>query len=315
MQTQLELAAPPYGCAALGKLRAVLMHRPGPELDLVDAANAGDWLFNAAPDRDGMAAEHELFREMLKRNGVEVYELSHYVHHGRLLLPRLPNLMYLNDTAVITNRGSILSAMGDPGRKHESLIVKEALNNLGVPPLIELNGPDDAMEGAVILSNASLLVFNTERCKYTSVHRFIHLALQVFDEVVYVDLPKNLRFAHANRVFNRIRTDLALAYLPVLQDCFLFRKGYVRKLNFRDYLGRRGTEVVGVSDDEQMRLACAFVLLDSGKIIQFEGAFEGSTLEHLERRGIEVLSLQSQALRAGSGGPQCLTLDILRTSG
>lgn len=309
---EMSNASVPFGCSAFGRLRSVLMHRPGIELDLVQKENADEWLFDSAPDRARIQQEHDRFRETLIAHGVEVYALSSFVHRARILFPRLPNLMYLNDTAVVTDKGAIFSSMAHPVRRHESLAVKEALGNLGIPSLIELDGPEDALEGVMALSGSSLMVFHTERSKYTSVHKFIQKALRIFDEVIYIDLPKARRFAHPNRVFNQIRRDLALAYLPVLQDCFMFRRGYVRKLNFPEYLERKGVELVGVSDEEQRGLACAFLLLESGKLMHFEQALLPATRDLLDEKGVRAISIPSAALSAGGGGPQCLTLEIHR---
>ena len=54
-----------------GRLRAVLLHRPGDELDAVDAADPGRALFAAKVDPARAQAEHDAFAAVLREHGVD----------------------------------------------------------------------------------------------------------------------------------------------------------------------------------------------------------------------------------------------------
>ena len=302
----------PYGCDKLGRLRSVLLHNPGEELSLVDKSNYKQWLFDKVPNIEKFREEHNRYRDLLISHGVKVYELSDYVEHNRELIPTMPNLTYLHDVAVISNLGAILSRMIQIGRKNEEIVVKEALNNLGIPIFSEFEDDDDVFEGCLLLSDETMLVANTERHSYSSIMKFIPTALQKFKEVIYVDLPRSRRFMHPDTIFNRVKHDLALAYLPVFKETFLFTDGTQRKIDFRSYMKQNGFKIIGVSDSEQKRLACSFVPLVSGVIFHYDNALDDQTKKKLVKQGVDLILFHPNALLAGGGSLRCLTLRLNR---
>lgn len=136
-KTRLNIA---YGCEELGKLKSVLVHTPGDELSLINESNYKRWLFDKVPDISRYVEEHRSYQELLESNGVKVYELEDHVDENVDMIRKMPNLTFLHDIAVISRKGAILSKMRPPARENEEIVVKEALNNLGVPVLKEFNG-------------------------------------------------------------------------------------------------------------------------------------------------------------------------------
>src|SRR5262245_42406686 len=78
-----------WGCTNdVGRLRAVLMHRPGPEVNIVDTARRLDigafgdeqagwyWRGTEGPDLAAMQAQHDGLAAILEREGVEVVRLE-----------------------------------------------------------------------------------------------------------------------------------------------------------------------------------------------------------------------------------------------
>ncbi len=122
-----------YGCENFGRLTRVMLHRPGKAFELINSENHKQWLFDRVPDIERFAEEHDRYREMLVSLGVEVLELSDHVTRNLALIDRMPNLIYLHDIAVISGRGAILSRMAWDARRDEQVVVREALNNLGIP--------------------------------------------------------------------------------------------------------------------------------------------------------------------------------------
>lgn len=301
-----------YGCDKLGKLKSVLVHTPGGELALINESNYKRWLYDKVPDIPGYVEEHRSYQELLESNGVKVYELGEYVDENLDLIKRMPNLTFLHDIAVISSKGAILSKMRPPARENEEIVVKEALSNLGVPILKEFNGVEGFFEGCLLLSKETIFIADTERHSYPFIQEFISDILNDFDEVIYTRVPKARRYMHPDTVFNRIRKDLALAYLPAFEETCLFTEDSVERIDFEKFIQEKGMEIITVSDSEQSRLACSFVPLESGTIFHYDIALDQETMKKLEIEGVEIIPFHPEAMRAGGGSLRCHTLRLCR---
>ncbi len=311
MNVEGLLTAAGYGCDVLGRLRRVMLHRPTEALRLITPANCRRWLWDDVPDIGRFVDEHDRYRALLESCGVEVVELADCVaDQGRL--GRLPNLIYLHDTAVISRRGALLSAMASPARRGEARVVKEALTHLGVPVLIELDDPADRFEGCLLLSEQGLLVADTERHDARTIRKFIRRALEHFEEVIYVAVPKARRFMHPDTIYNRVDQHLALAYPPALIRAVLFTREGAEPIDVVEHMRSRDVEVLAVSDAEQAAHACSFVPLEPGVIIHYDTALSRQTRRRLERRGVELILFHPEAMLAGGGSLRCLTLRLHR---
>jgi arginine deiminase len=308
-KTRLNIA---YGCDELGRLQSVLVHTPGGELTLINESNYKHWLYDKVPDIPGYVKEHRSYQELLESNGVKVYELGDYVDENVDLIRKMPNLTFLHDTAVVSSKGAILSKMRPPARENEEIVVKEALNNLGVPILKEFNGEEDFFEGCLLLSKETIFVADTERHSYPFIREFISDILNDFNEVIYTRIPKARRYMHPDTVFNRIRENLALAYLPAFEETCLFTEDSVERIGFKKLMQERGMEIVSVSDSEQSRLACSFVPLESGTIVHYDIALDQETRKNLANEGVEIIPFHPEAMRAGGGSLRCHTLRLCR---
>lgn len=301
-----------YGCDELGRLKSVLLHTPGEELSLINESNYLFWLYDEVPDISGYIEEHRRYRELLESNGVKVHELSDYVEENKAMIGKMPNLTFLHDTAVISERGAMLSRMRPPARENEEVVVKEALMRLGIPILNEFNGSDGFFEGCLLLSKDTLFVAETERHTYPFVRKFVSKILDEFKEVLYVRTPKARRYMHPDTIFNRIREDLALAYLPAFEDTCLFTRDSRERIDFREFMQQRGMEIIPVSDSEQSRLACSFVPLESGTIFHYDTALDSKTKKALAEEAVEIIPFHPEAILAGGGSLRCHTLRLCR---
>ena len=301
-----------YGCDELGRLKSVLMHTPGEELFLVNESNYKHWLYDKVPDISEYIKEHRSYQGLLESNGVKVYELEDYVDESIDLIKRMPNLTFLHDIAVISEKGAILSKMRPPAREKEEVVVKEALSNLGIPILSEFDEGEGFFEGCLLLSKEIVFVADTERHTYSFIRKFISNILNEFNEVIYVRVPKARRYMHPDTVFNRIREDLALAYLPAFEETCLFTEDYRKKIDIKAFMHEKGVKIIPVSDSEQRRLACSFVPLESGTIFHYETALDQKTRKSLENEGVEIIPFSADAIRAGGGSLRCHTLRLCR---
>ena len=307
-----DISSIPYGCDELGRLKSVLVHTPGDELTLVNESNYKQWLYDRVPDISGYIEEHRNYQEILESNGIKVYELTDHVEENLELVRKMPNLTFLHDTAVISKKGAILSKMRPPARENEEIVVKEALGNLGIPILSEFNGKRGFFEGCLLLSKETIFVAETERHTYPFIQEFISNILSEFDEVIYTRIPKARRYMHPDTVFNRIKEDLALAYLPAFEETCLFTEHSTKKIDFKEFMREKGMGIIPVSDSEQSRLACSFVPLESGTIFHYDTALDQKTRKILLDEGVEIIPFHPEALRAGGGSLRCHTLRLCR---
>lgn len=305
------MAVQAYGCERFGRLRTAVLHCPRKELQGITSANHGDWLFDAVPDIDRYCAEHAQYAELLRQHGVEVIELADHVSRHRALAESLPNLCYLHDSSVISSRGAILSKMSFPGRKREEIVVKEALENLGIPIFHEF-GPDDDFEGCLLFAPDLLFLAKTERHSARSLERFIPTALTHFREIIYAEIPAARRFMHPDMVLNRVREDLALTFLPAMLHTYRITADRREEIDFERYMTARGVELLNVSEDEQQRWATTFVPLEPGTLFHYDIALAPATRRALAHRGVTLIEFHPDALLAGGGSLRCLTLRVWR---
>jgi arginine deiminase len=60
----------------IGRLKKVMLHRPGPEIENIIPEYLENLLFDDIPYLKAARAEHDVFAELLRQNGVEVYYLT-----------------------------------------------------------------------------------------------------------------------------------------------------------------------------------------------------------------------------------------------
>jgi arginine deiminase len=199
-----------------------------------------------------------------------------------------------------------------PARRGEEIVVREALANLGVPILHEFTEPSDMFEGFLVYSPETAFVAETERHSRATIEKFIGEARRFFREIIFVEAPRARRFKHADTIFNRIDRDLAMAYLPAFKSTHVFSARGAERVDFVEYMRRRGVDLIEVSDAEQLRDACTFVPLQPGVIFHHDNALEKTTQAALARRGVELIPFHFEALAAGGGSLRCQTLRLRR---
>jgi arginine deiminase len=300
-----------YGTEGFGKLKTVILHRPDAALKQITKNNYGHFLWDQVPDIDRYLEEHRRYQQLLEENGVQVYQLSDLVERHTALLERLPNLAYMNDIAVVTTKGSVLSKMSSMGRCHEELVVREALEMLGVPVLYEPK-EGDAFEGFLYIDKDTVFVANTERHNSQSIERFIDFITDHYSRVIYAIIPKARRFMHPDMILGRVTEHMLVYYPPAFLNTFLVTKKGIDQIDLKSWFKSRGTELVPVSDNEQQKWGTSFVTLEPGVIVNYDISLQTPTLRTLEKEGVRFIHFHPEALLAGGGSLRCLTLRLLR---
>lgn len=300
-----------FGIDEFRRLKKVLAHRPDTSIRLITKDNYKYFLFEFQPDVDEYLQEHNKYSHLLKSHNVEVYELSQYVHRNSDLLNRLPNLAYMHDIAVASKHGAILSKMSSGGRQHEELVVREAFQNMGMPILYEFS-EGDQFESFLILSSQTIFIANTERHSANSIKKFIQFMLGYYEEIIYVEVPQERRFMHADMFCSRMTQNLIIAYLPAfLKSWHITHKGQ-EEIDFKQFMKSRMIDIISISDDEQRKWGCSFVALEPGVIINYDISLNQQTINTLEHEGIKFIHFHPEALLAGGGSLRCLTFKMWR---
>ena len=300
-----------YGIERFGRLKTVLLHRPDQSLRVITEENREYFLFDKVPNVDRYLEEHQQYGALLQRHGVLVHQLSDHVRRNTELLERLPNLAYLHDTAVISSFGAIISKMSSMGRRHEEIVVREALTDLGVPVLYE--PPEgESFEGCLLLAPGIVFVADTERHSRSSIHKFIEFILGYFDEVLYAKIPQERRFMHPDMVLNRVTDRLMLYYPPAFLEVFSITKEKQTFVNIKAWMNARKVDLIPLSDQEQRQWGCSFVPLEPGVLINYDISLSPQSVHTLEQEGVRLIHFHPDAILAGGGSLRCLTMRIWR---
>lgn len=276
-----------WGSASeIGRLRAVLLRRPGPELDAVTDFDAMQMRSDLAPDL--VRQQHDALAEAYRAHGVVV----HYVEHGRI---DKPNAMFVRDLMLMTPEGAIVTRPASTVRAGEERLVAEALARLGVPILMSVHG-SGTFEGADVIWVDGDLCFLAEglRTNEEGADQVERMLREIgVANVVRVGLPHGAM--HLDGLLAVVDRDLA-AIWP-------------RRTPFKvvETLRKRGFRFIDVEDEREAQecLPMNFVALAPGEILMPSG---GERMrERYAAAGVRCHTVEiGECIKAG-GGIHCMT--------
>jgi arginine deiminase len=272
-----------------GRLEAVLLHRPGPELARV--ADPGEALMLGRPDPEGAAREHDALAAGYREAGVEVHRVDPPVHPS-------PNLMFVADLFFMTPEGAILARPAGEARAGEERWVQRRLADLGVPILRAVGG-EGTFEGAdaMWLDAGTVLLGRGLRTNGEGARQVASTLADLGVRAVPVDLPPGVM--HLMGEVRLVDRDLALARRLRLPDPAVAA------------LRERGYEVRFLPDDTEMddRYAHNTVTLGPREVLMPAGC--PHTQGFLEAAGVRCRTVPLHEIPLAAGGIGCLT-GILR---
>lgn len=269
-----------------GTLRAVLTHRPGPEIDGIADARAALWHDVVEPE---LAREqHDRLTEVYRAHGVTVHEL------GPAPLDK-PNSYFCRDVFAMTPFGAILARPASASRAGEERTAAAALARIGVPILHSVFGMA-TFEGADVMVVDESLVFVAEGQRTN--REGARQVAQVFrdagiPEVEIVQLPYGC--GHLDGMVNIVDRDLALIY-PT-------------QLPWRVYelLRARGYRFLDVPDLDEARHGMALNLVPLAPGLVLMPAGNPVTRAALGDAGVSCLEVAVDELMKGAGSVHCMT--------
>jgi arginine deiminase len=297
-----------------GQLRTVLMHAPGQELQLVHPTTFTKCLFADAVDPEQFREDHQRFVDVLQSEGVKVHLLTQVLRDRRLLatIQRLPNLVYVRDTAAVTRRGYVLGRMRSPVRRRETKIVEAALNQLDIPMLMKPEMPSTIECGdLVFLDDDTLLLGVGNRSNLAGLRQLITSATNSGLQTL-VSIPLPPWAIHLDGTMMVLDRDLAIVHKPCFgSTASVFRNGQMSKrLNFLQFLKAYGMKLVKVTDYERQRRATNVVAIGPRKVVGYAG--NSRVKRELVQNGVDFIEIEGAELIRGYGGPRCMTMPILR---
>lgn len=293
-----------WGCDNdVGRLKAVLMHRPGVEVTIVDPAKrlegldaygdrAAGWYWRGAepPDLGAMQAQHDELVHLLRAEGVEVVMLDKPAK-GRM------KSCYTRDSCIALKGGAIVTRLGPRIRRGEELPVTRTLAKLGCPILRTISGSAILEGGSFAWLNESTAVLGlSSRCNAAGADQLEEVLRSQGVELLRVELT-GYRL-HIDGLFVMLDRDLALINPNLLPFWFL------------EKLGELGIEAVEVHPDDPVSTINCLAVAPRRVIITT--GLSPRTAEALDQRGVALLPLDYDKVWSGGGGIHCSTAPLVR---
>jgi N-dimethylarginine dimethylaminohydrolase len=283
-----------WGCDNdVGQIRAVLLHRPGNEFNVIDPnkrieeiGSYGDlqagwyWQSKRIPPLAELQAQHDAMAAILRAEGAEVIYLEG-VEDGRF------KSVYTRDSSFAVKGGAIVCRMAPRMRHGEELPVTRALAKLGMPILRTLHGTA-MMEGGTFawLNSKNAVIGRSIRANDEGIEQIREVLKYQGVELHVVDLTGY--DIHIDGSLTMIDIDLAIV------NPFGLAYTFLQKL-----------KELGI------RINCLAVR--PGRVIMPAG-ISPRTQERLDKEGVEIIQLNYEGVQLNGGGIHCSTCPLIRDS-
>lgn len=307
---------PSYGITSeSGKLKRVLVHHPGRELELANS-NPVEHHFDQPVDVKRFQADHKAMMDALTEAGVEVIDAGTLLSGNPGLserVSRCPNLVFTRDSSFVTDAGAVLMRMGLPSRRRETPVIKAAHEALGTPVGLQLEEPETFEGGGFALLEDRVAVAGlcsrTTQGALDAVRDFLFqnvvvdtfIILNVPPEDIHIDgdfaeLPGKTALVHKG----------ALGYAPAV----LSTRKETWQSPFVGWLEENGWDLLEITDRERDDMAANFLTIDKDLALHYTG--NPRVMREARERGIDVIQIPGDEMRKGNGGIHCMTCPILR---
>ncbi len=287
----------------VGRIRSILMHRPGPEMGVVDPSKRIDrigsygdldehWYFQSEepPDVPAMQAQHDALVAALERRGVEII-------YQEGVGDRMLKAVYTRDPLQMVKGGAIVNRMGTRIRRGEELVTTRTLAKHGIPVLRTLNG-SAVMEGGTFawLNDRTAVIGCGVRVNREGARQVGEVLAAQGVELIVIDLVGY--DIHLDVGFLMVDADLALVSPMNLPHAFL--------RTLKDL----GIDTVEITPEDDGWIVNGLAVAPRELLIP-EGASE-RTLEELDRKGVTWEVIPYDKVHLNGGGLHCSTTPLIR---
>jgi len=298
--------------SAVGRLRKVLVHRPGDEnrSPIIAQDPAFFNLPEGLPDLERMQEQHDRFVEVLRGEGIDVIYLNpRKPLIGTYGVP-LRSACFMHE-AVVINGGAIIERPAMAYKKGLEVFIARRLVELGCPILYTVHGRGVFEASNLWFIDPKTAVIATGlRTNMEGVNQVIPILRGAGVEEVHIaHLPGYLGrrrwqvggssgIFHLDMTFGMVDEGLGVIYPGgVDYDTIIFLK-------------RKEVNLIEVPEEELRSCAPNVLPLAPGKVVIPSGNSE--TIKNLRREGVDVIDVElSEFVKAG-GGPRCMTLPLIR---
>lgn len=295
-----------WGCDNdVGQLRAVLMHRPGDEFNVIDRdkriqeiGSFGDleagwyWQSEEIPQLAELQAQHDNLADTLRAEGVDVIYLEG-VGGGRF------KSVYTRDSSFSIKGGSIVTRLAPRMRHGEERNVTQTLGKIGMPILRTVSGSGMVEGGSFAWLNSRTAVIGRGiRINDEGVRQVAEILQHQGVELIVIDLRGY--DIHIDGHFLMLDVDLALVWARGLPFSFLER------------LKQLGIDTVEMTPDDNSWIVNGLAV-GPGRVIMPRGISD-ATRDALMKRGVEIVEIDYDRVQLNGGGIHCSTCPLIRDS-
>ena len=295
-----------WGCDNdVGQIRAVLMHRPGEEFNVIDPSKRieetnsfGDldagwyWQSESIPPLEEMQAQHDGLAEALRAEGIEVVYLEG-VDNGRF------KSVYTRDSSFSVKGGSVVTRLAPRMRHGEELPVTRALARLGMPILRTIHGTGMVEGGSFAwLNSKNAVIGRGIRINDDGIAQVADVLKYQGVELHVVDLRGY--DIHIDGHFLMIDVDLALVWARGLPFSFL------------EKLKELGIRTIEMTPEDNSWIVNGLAVRP-GRVLMPEG-ISPRTQDALNSHDIEMVTVPYDKVQLNGGGVHCSTCPLIRDS-
>jgi arginine deiminase len=303
-----------------GALDRVAVFRPA-DLDVATPEEAAALGFCGTVTRAEAEDAAGCLREALKSAGCNVVELRELLpERDRAVSDTTVNRVFVRDTAAVLGRQIVTGVAAFPARLAEFDMARTILTQLmaAQPSLPHPPSPLSAAEvefgDVFLLDDERVLVNFGLRSNARFIRSFVELVWSLgFREVAAIQIPESLNIIHLDLAFNVLGARAVVAR-PFLRHYPLrvFEAGQEQRWEaFEGYFASRGRRVLAFNPQGANDFLSNYIHLNPRLILA--SASTAARLRLLVRDfGIEVVSVDIEALERGNGSVRCLTLPLQR---
>lgn len=281
-----------WGCASeVGALRAVMLRRPGKEIERV--TDPAQWRWLDVMDPAKARAQFDNLADIYRRHGAQVV-LVEEMREDR------PNALFMRDSVFMTPEGAIVARHAMPFRRGEERYAALTLARHGVPIVRTVTGTG-TFEGACAMwvDRRTVILGTGVRCNAEGA-RQVSEALRGMgvEEIIPFQIPYG--HAHVDGLMNMLDYNLCMIFpWQVPHDVVMA-------------LRKRGYEILEAPSLDEIKNGSAlnWVALGPRKVVFPAG--NPRTRDLLESKDVDVIEVDVSEIRKGWGAIHCMSVFLKR---
>jgi N-dimethylarginine dimethylaminohydrolase len=280
-----------WGCdSEVGRLRDVLLRRPGPEIEAVVDPAVFRWLDVMDPEL--ARQQHDALADIYRAHGAEV-------HYVRYMPENKPNGIFMRDNVLMTPEGAIVGRQAMECRRGEERHAAEALAELGVPILRTISGSGIFETACCLWVDEQTVIIGTgNRANDEGCYQVEEVLRGMgVERIIHLQIPYG--YAHIDSIISFVEPNRAI-----------FDPGH---LTWDVWTALRdvGIELFAAPDSEEVaKLALNVVALEPGHVVMAAG--NPNTRSFYEEIGVRVTECDVSELLKGWGSLHCMSATLRR---